>query len=290
MFQYNHWESEVQVPDDATAFVYKVTTYNASEGFKYYVGYKNMSAHEKWMNYKTSSKIIKQIIKAGTHSVHFEIKEFFTTPQEAYDKERAVQLAYNILYNDRWHNKAIAASTHVTAIASGEKSGMFKGYWVTPKGTFASSIEASKADGISRCTIQNRCYTQYPGYCFIYASAEAKANETSAAALKPKWKPNPPPAPKPPKPPKEKKPRKKYKPRQKYKHKFVYDGVTYLSKDVFMEKVKVDHPTVTRSRMMALRKRGIPYDQWSTWIPEGCIPIGATQQQIEEIRKKVFHL
>lgn len=45
----------------------------------------------------------------------------------------------------------------------------FKGYWVTPMGTFASSSSAAIANGVTKRTIQVRCHKKVDGYIFIHA-------------------------------------------------------------------------------------------------------------------------
>lgn len=314
MFQYNHWESEVQVPDDATAFVYKVTTYNASEGFKYYVGYKSMTTRANWKLYKTSSEYIKKIIKAGTHRVHFEIIEFFTCNQDAVQQERNVQLAYDVLHNSRWHNKSISSADHFTTVLRGEEAPNFKGYWVTPKGTFTSSKVAGDVNGFSCATIQRKCYCAHPGFMFVYATAELKANETTELAKRPKWHQRKEEANKRAEAKREDAAKRKQQRDTMLQHKreetkkkndlrraekqeqkriaaqVTYDGVVYANKEEFAAKVHLDHPTVSVNRMLRLARRNVPYDQWTTWVPPQCIPEGSTEEEIDRIRKRIFKL
>ena len=72
----------------------------------------------------------------------------------------------------RWSNPDYKAKRKADMLKTAKKGSEhygFKGYWVTPMGTFESSSSAASVNGVTKRTIQVRCKKQVDGYIFIHA-------------------------------------------------------------------------------------------------------------------------
>jgi hypothetical protein len=72
----------------------------------------------------------------------------------------------------KWQNPEFKAKRKADMLKTAKKGSQhygFKGYWVTPLGTFESSSAAASAHGVTKRTIQVRCKQKIDGYIFIHA-------------------------------------------------------------------------------------------------------------------------
>lgn len=122
MFEYGHWVSEVERPESSKAFVY-IIKLDIDGVEKLYIGYKTIRGN-RWMGYKTSSKVVKPLWE---NVVEAKIVEWFDNETDAEDREiemlKAVNAAKNELYLNQ-HNGC--PSTAGTTLSDSHKNAIGK--------------------------------------------------------------------------------------------------------------------------------------------------------------------
>src|SRR5450759_436377 len=111
---------------------------------------------ELWVNHKNGSK---DINAPGN-------LEWTTIPEN-------IQHSFDVLMRkvpkgkDHWlygGHLSDATKKLMSDAKKGDKHPKFKGYYITPKGVFSSSLAASKVNDTCQKTIINRCKSKHPGY------------------------------------------------------------------------------------------------------------------------------
>lgn len=102
MFEYGHWVSEVERPESSKAFVY-IIKLDIDGVEKLYIGYKTIRGN-RWMGYKTSSKVVKPLWE---NVVEAKIVEWFDNETDAEDREIEMLKAVNAAKNELYLNQHI---------------------------------------------------------------------------------------------------------------------------------------------------------------------------------------
>lgn len=99
MFEYGHWVSEVERPESSKAFVY-IIKLDIDGVEKLYIGYKTIRGN-RWMGYKTSSKVVKPLWE---NVVEAKIVEWFDNETDALLKEIEMLKEVDAAFNDAYLN------------------------------------------------------------------------------------------------------------------------------------------------------------------------------------------
>ena len=111
-----------------------------------------------WVNHEDGNKLNNHYSNLKWGTVSYNIKHSITTGLRKIKTGKDSPL-YGRKFSKATKNKMAVAKL-------GELHPKFKGYYITPFGTFASSGEAQRATGINSRTIYNRCKNSIKGYSF----------------------------------------------------------------------------------------------------------------------------
>ena len=111
-----------------------------------------------WVNHEDGNKLNNHYTNLKWGTVSYNIKHSISHGLRKINRG-ADHYLYGRKYSKATKNKMAAAKL-------GELHPKFKGYYITPFGTFASSGEAQRATGINSRTVYNRCKNSIKGYSF----------------------------------------------------------------------------------------------------------------------------
>lgn len=185
---YGHWTTQSPITTTSRAFVYVVTMDTGEK----YIGYKTIDRAGRWRRYKTSSKIVKEMISNG-HKAHFHILETFDDKDDAWFREGRIlrDLGIDELLNQTatntkgltLPNDVIEASQKLMQAMEEERiskmvaliivptvdtnSPKFKGYYVIDGVKYSTVEAAAKANQISVDSVRYRTKTEkYTNFTF----------------------------------------------------------------------------------------------------------------------------
>ncbi|MCT8876639.1 NUMOD3 domain-containing DNA-binding protein [Shewanella xiamenensis] len=103
MHTYNHWITDIEQPTTAKAFTY--TIWFPLLG-KRYIGYKTISTRSKWLEYKSSSRLVTKLLSEG-HTAVYRIIKWFDNATDARAEEIAAMTAYDVTNRPDYLNRSI---------------------------------------------------------------------------------------------------------------------------------------------------------------------------------------
>lgn len=103
-YTYNHWITDTEQPTTAKAFTY--TIWFPELGLRY-IGYKTVSNKSKWLTYKSSSRPVKELIRAG-HKAIYRIVKWFDDAKDARAEEVSAMTSYDVTNRSEYLNQCIS--------------------------------------------------------------------------------------------------------------------------------------------------------------------------------------